>query len=100
MSVCFEVRSCRWCEVAADGFLNLTAFLLCKSPFYETHTCLCVSVCDCVHVFVLILDILCQFSKTLNNPRCQSETAFHVECIKARFHHVRTHLATKSKISK
>ena len=48
----FEVRSCRWCEVAADGFLNLTAFLLCKSPFYETHTCLCVSVCDCVRVFL------------------------------------------------
>lgn len=47
----FEVRSCRWCEVAADGFLNLTAFLLCKSAFYETHTCLCVLLCVTVSVF-------------------------------------------------
>lgn len=46
----FEVRSCRWCEVAADGFLNLTAFLLCKSAFYETHLFVCTPVWDCVCV--------------------------------------------------
>ena len=47
----FEVRSCRWCEVAADGFLNLTAFLLCKSALYETHTCLGARLCATVSVF-------------------------------------------------
>lgn len=64
---------------------------------WDTHLFVCVPVCDCVHVFVLILDILCQFNKTLNNPCLKPH--FMLRARRWEFHHVRTHLATKCKIS-
>lgn len=46
---------------STDGFLNLTAFLLCKWPFYEKHTGVCERVCVCrwVSLCTFQIDWMC-----------------------------------------
>lgn len=92
----FEVRSCRWCEVAADGFLNLTAFLLCKSAFlWDTHLFVCV--CACVRVsewvrlcppflFFFLLSFCCSCAFWIECVAARKDETLHLETVETGFH--------------